>query len=79
MRPLHELLSAMGDLAQPAIRSTAAGLALDVDTLDVNLPIESRMQGDGELCASPPRGRLATGFDPPLGAVAVTLTVEDAP
>jgi hypothetical protein len=50
---------------------------LVVSAVELELPIESRFDGRGHLEASWPRGRFGTGFDPPLGAVTLHLTVEE--
>lgn len=54
---------------------------LVVSSVELALPIEPRLGAGGALEASWPRGRMATGFDPPLGTleVTLTLTVEEAP
>ena len=36
-------------------------------------PVEARIARDGSLELSMPRGRLATGFDPPLGRIALRV------
>jgi hypothetical protein len=51
---------------------------LVVSSVELELPIESRLDPRGHLEASWPRGRFGTGFDPPLGAVTLHLTVEGA-
>jgi len=69
---LEELLVAMiGELP-------IAGGDLVVTAVELELPIESRLDGRGHLEASWPRGRFGTGFDPPLGAIHLHLTVEGA-
>ena len=75
MRPFSELLVAITDLIPARIASMEAGIALDVSTFDVDFPIEARIHHDAELRTSLPRGRLATGFDPLLGRVAVRFEV----
>lgn len=55
-----------------------AGGDLVVSAVELELPIESRLAAGGHLEASWPRGRFATGFDPPLGAIHLHLTVEAA-
>jgi len=52
---------------------------LVVSSVELALPIEPRLAASGVLEASWPRGRMATGFDPPLGMLEVTLAVEEAP
>lgn len=50
---------------------------LVVSSVDLEIPIESRIDDHGRLEASWPRGRFGTGFDPPLGAMTIHLTVEE--
>lgn len=50
---------------------------LVVSSVELEIPIESRIDEHGRLEASWPRGRVGTGFDPPLGAVTLHLTVEE--
>ena len=52
---------------------------LVVSSVELALPIEPRLGATGSLEASWPRGRMITGFDPPLGTIEVTLAIEDAP
>ena len=52
---------------------------LVVSGIELELPIESLIDAAGRLHASWPRGRMVTGFDPLLGAIAVTLAVEVKP
>jgi len=74
---LAELLVAMiAELPQ-------GGGDLVVSGVELALPIESRLDAAGTLQASWPRGRMITGFDPPLGTIEVTIDVtlagEDPP
>ncbi len=50
---------------------------LVVSGVELELPIESRLDA-GVMRASWPRGRMITGFDPPLGTLAVSFAVERA-
>jgi hypothetical protein len=52
---------------------------LVVSSVELALPIEPRLSASGALEASWPRGRMITGFDPPLGTLEVTVAAEDAP
>lgn len=66
MRPLGELLVALANEIPSGADSAQAGLSLSVQSLDIDLPVEAHIGPGAELSASLPRGRLATGFDPPL-------------
>jgi len=52
---------------------------LVVSEVDLALPIEPRFTRTGALEASWPRGRMTTGFDPPLATLEVKLVVEVDP
>lgn len=75
MRPLSELLTALADRVASTVVSEEAGLALHVSQLDLELPLEAQIGPGGELAASLPRGRLATGFDPLLGKLRARFEV----
>ena len=47
---------------------------MQVTRVDVDLPVESRLGDDGALEVSPPRGRLATGFDLPHARLRARFT-----
>lgn len=54
------------------------GARLRVTSLELDVPIESRLVG-GVLEASLPRGLISTGFDPPHGRLSARFAVEEAP
>ena len=49
------------------------GSAVAVTAADLDLPVESTLAADGRCLATIPRGRTATGFDPPLGRLVLRL------
>jgi hypothetical protein len=51
------------------------GLGLDVTALDVAIPIEARIDRRGRLVATPPRGRMTTGFAQPLTRITAHFDV----
>ena len=75
MRPFGEILAALAGLAPTVSGSAAEGARLVASQLAVELPMEARIGQGGELTASLPRGRLATGFDPLLGRVTARFEV----
>jgi hypothetical protein len=77
---LSELLVSLVDAVPADAGGPLAGVRLAVAELALALPIEARLGGDGSLRASPPRGRLATGFDPPHGRLEISIarTGDDA-
>lgn len=74
MIALADLVIALIDAVPPDVGGPAAGVRVEVDDLAVALPVEARLAADGRLCASAPRGRLATGFDPPVGRIELAVT-----
>jgi hypothetical protein len=67
LRPLAELLGAVTAALPLEAGSVAAGASVAVSALDLDLPLEARIEDGAELRVSLPRGRLSTGFDVPLG------------
>jgi hypothetical protein len=67
LQPLGELLDAVTATLPLQAGEPAAGARVAVRTLDLDLPLEARIEAGAELRVSLPRGRLATGFDTPLG------------
>ena len=55
----------------------ASGVLLEVTEVDLRLPIEVRITEGGELTATAPRGRLATGFDLPHAHIAARFNVRE--
>ena len=78
MRPFAEFIEALVEgLPQPA-GSPEAGVVVRATDVDLTLPIESRIEPGGVLHASLPRGRMATGFEVPLGQFSAHFTLEEA-
>jgi hypothetical protein len=73
MNSLAELVIALVEAVPADAGGPDAGVRVDVERLAVALPIEARLAG-GELRASAPRGRLGTGFDPPVGRIELAIT-----
>ena len=76
MGPFDELIAALAGLVPAAAESAEAQLALTAADLQVDVPLESRIVDGGRLLASLPRGRVATGFDPPLGRMRARFRAE---
>jgi hypothetical protein len=69
----------LGDLLVDLAASLAHGAgapeaSIVVTSVDLTLPLEARIARGGELLASLPRGRLATGFQMPHGRLAARFT-----
>lgn len=77
LRPLAEVLSAVTGPLPLEAGGAAAGARVTVSTLDVDLPLEMRIGDGAELRASLPRGRMATGFDLPLGRLVAHFDVTE--
>src|SRR5262249_55645935 len=75
LRPLHEVLETVTGRLPFAAGEPAAGARLTVSTLDLDLPLEMRIESGAELRVSLPRGRMATGFDLPLGRITAHFDV----
>lgn len=65
MRSLAEVVAEIVALVPAGADAAEHGLAVQVTSLEITCPIEARIGAGGTLLASPPRGRLATGFDLP--------------
>jgi hypothetical protein len=75
MQPFGELIVGLAGLVPERAGSPGEGILLRVGGLDLTLPVESRIGEGGELFASMPRGRMATGFDPKLSTLSVRFEV----
>jgi hypothetical protein len=75
MQAFGELIVHLARLVPERASAPGAALEVQVSALELTLPFESRIEHGGELLASLPRGRLATGFDPPLGNLSLKLVV----
>lgn len=75
MRPFGELIVKLAGLVPERAGSPEAGVSLRVAGLDLSLPVESAIGHGGELAASLPRGRMATGFDPQLSTLTLRFEV----
>jgi len=73
-------MTGLAELVVAAIAELPLGDGdLVVSSVELALPIEPRLAATGALEASWPRGRMITGFDPPLGTLEVTAAVEEVP
>ena len=79
MTPFAAFIQAMVEDLPQVVGSAEAGLRVVVTTIDLTLPIESRIGADGTLHASLPRGSMATGFVLPLGRVSARFAVGALP
>jgi hypothetical protein len=77
--PFGAFLAQLAERVAGSAGGADEGVRLRVTSLDLDVPIESRIVGGGLLEASLPRGLMATGFDLPHGRVSARFTVEDEP
>ena len=73
MKAIGLLLIDLIDELPPDAGSSAEGLKVQVERMDLELPLETRIRADGTLLATAPRGRLATGFDPVIGKITINF------
>lgn len=78
LETLAELIVQLASAMPTGADDPAAGTWLRCDDFDLELPLEARLEHGAELHAQLPRGRLATGFDPPLGRLVAHFVVRDA-
>lgn len=72
-----ELLVALAEDLPLEAGGAAFGVEITVTELDLEVPIEARIAGAGDLFASLPRGRFAVGFAVPHGRVRLQLRREE--
>jgi hypothetical protein len=70
-----ELLVGLVDAIPIGAGGPEAGIQIAVESMEIDLPIETRFGDDGALLATFPRGRMATAFDPELARVAARFGV----
>ena len=75
LRPLAEVLDEVTAPLPLEAGAPGIGAMVTVSALDLELPLEMRIAAGAELRASLPRGRLATGFDVPLGRLVAHFDV----
>jgi hypothetical protein len=79
-------LQAFGDLIVALIEQLPMGVldaagttSVEVTSVALDLPLETRLGRGAEVRASLPRGRLATGFQIPLGRLSAHFQTEAEP
>ncbi len=75
---LAELIVELASALPTGASDPVGGTYLRCDDLDLEMPLEARLEHGAELHASLPRGRLATGFDPPLGRLVAHFEVTES-
>jgi hypothetical protein len=73
MPGLDALLIELADGLVEEAGGPAQGVRVEVERVDLALPVEARMDGDGHIVATLPRGRLVTGFMVPPGRLRVSF------
>lgn len=74
MQSLEQYLLELAEAVLAKAGGPEHGVAIHVTRVDLDLPIESRFADGGRLEVSAPRGRLATGFDPPHARLRARFT-----
>ena len=77
MIALSDLVASLLDAVPPEAGDDGAAIRISVEQVELALPIEARVARDGSFLAGAPRGRIATGFDAPLGALALVVARVD--
>ncbi len=73
MTHLENLLVALTeDIIEHESVNSSEG-CIQVDALDLALPLETLIHTDGRLAASIPRSRLSTGFERPVAQLLVSM------
>jgi hypothetical protein len=67
LRGVEHVLLDLADSILARAGGAEEGVAIHVTRVDLDVPCEMRINARAGLDASMPRGRMATGFDPPLG------------
>lgn len=71
MTPFEDVLAHLiWAFAEPSVPASAWA-RMDVTSVDLDVPLETRPSADGGLLASLPRGVMATGFEAPLARLRV--------
>ena len=74
MTPIEILLTELARSLPMAAVDPDSRQGVGVTVIDLDLPVESLIDGSAALSVSLPRGRLATGFDPHLGRLRVQFS-----
>jgi hypothetical protein len=67
LRGIEHVLVDLADSILARAGGSEDGIEVHVTRFDLEVPCELRLNARAGMDASMPRGRLATGFDPPLG------------
>lgn len=77
MTHLEELITSLAAGIPDDAGDAAAGVRVEITSVDLAVPIETHVGGDGLVRASLPRGRLATGYDVLLSQLVMRFDRED--
>lgn len=73
MKKLDELLMELADSLPMGAMDPVSRVGIGISAVELTLPVESQIRQGAELTLSLPRGRMATGFDAPLGQLHVNF------
>jgi hypothetical protein len=76
MMGLDELVVALLETVPQATGGADEGVRVEVDEVEITFPVEVHFSSRRGLEASAPRGRYATGFDPPHQLLTLAFTTQ---
>lgn len=79
MTHLEELIVGFAEGIPADAGGPEAGVRVELTAIDLAVPVEVHVGGDGLVRASLPRGRLATGYDVLLSQLVLRFAREDGP
>jgi hypothetical protein len=74
---LEELITGLAAGIPDDAGDAAAGVRVEITSIDLSVPIETHVDGDGLVRATLPRGRLATGHDLLLSQLVIRFGREE--
>jgi hypothetical protein len=77
MRAFADLILALAESVPAGMGSVHVGVAIDVTAVELTVPVETHIAVGGDLRASLPRGRLATGFQMPHGRLVASFVASE--
>jgi hypothetical protein len=74
---LEDLITGLAAGIPEDAGGSAEGVRVEITSVDLSVPIETHVDGDGLVRATLPRGRLATGHDLLLSQLVIRFDRED--
>lgn len=79
MNQLEALIVGLVDALPVDAGGAEHGVRVAITSVDLAIPVETRVDAAGAVLASLPRGRLATGYDVELSQLALRFAPEGEP